>query len=92
MKNLIIKICAWLIKQGADKWLHVLFGLIIAATAYLIPLPTAGRIMVAIWLPLIIDLIKELKIDASLDYMDVLYTLIGAAIGTTLAWLNTICA
>lgn len=92
MKRLIIKICAWLIKQGADKWLHVLIALVMAALIMLIPVNMYGRILLAVWVPFFADIFKELKIDGAVDGLDVLYTIIGAGLGTLIAWLNIICA
>ena len=92
MKQFLIKIAAWLIKRGADKWLHVLVGIIVASLMMLIPLPMAGKILLAVWTPCLLDVIKELKLDASFDFLDFLYTLIGGIIGAGLSWLNIICA
>ena len=91
MKKLLIKICSWLIARGADKWLHLLFGLIIAELIMLIPLPIIGRIVLAVWTAAIIDLIKELKLDACVDFYDMLYTIFGSIVGAALSYLTMIC-
>ena len=91
MKNFINKICAWLIGRGSDKWLHLLFGIIIAELIMLIPLPISGRIVLAIWFAGIVDLFKELKLDACVDFYDLLYTIVGSIIGSALSCLTIIC-
>lgn len=85
MKNIIRKICAWLISWGADKWLYVLIAMIIAELIMLIPLPISGRVLLAVWTPVALDLVKETTIDTSLDAMDMWFTLIGGALGAVLS-------
>lgn len=91
MKNLIIKVIRWFLSIGTDKWLHLLFGLVIAEFAMLIPLPIGSRCIVAVSIVSIVELFKENFIDSQIDWLDVLYTEIGCGIGIGLSLLTIIC-
>ena len=91
IKDFIYKIASWLIKQGADKWLHLLVGMLVAMLSmaslpFLIHDMAAVKFL-AVFLPCALDGIKECLIDSKPDFWDFLYTLIGALIGMLFCWM-----
>lgn len=92
MKKLLNKICAWLIKQGADKWLHVIAGIVIAELIMLLPITLIAKCIFAFIGVTIVEFCKENLVDSKLDWNDVLATIVGCCIGILLSYLNIICA
>ena len=92
MKKLLNKICAWLIKQGADKWLHVIAGIVIAELVMLLPMTLLAKCIAAFIGVTIIEFCKENLLDSAMDWKDVAFTIVGCVIGIGLVLLNIICA
>lgn len=90
MKRFLIKIFAWLIKQGADKWLHVIAGMVIAQFAMLLPITLIAKCIAAFIGVTIIEFCKENLIDSQMDWKDVAFTMAGCVIGIGLVLLNVI--
>ena len=90
MKKLLNKICAWLIRQGADKWLHVLFGLVIAELLMLLPMTLIAKCIAAFIGVTMIEFCKENLLDSKLDWADVAFTIAGCVFGIGLVLLNVI--
>lgn len=90
MKKLLNKICAWLIRQGADKWLHVLFGLVIAELLMLLPMTLIAKCIAAFIGVTMIEFCKENLLDSKMDWADVAFTLVGCMLGIGLVLLNVI--
>lgn len=90
MIDIIKKICAWLIKRGADKWLHFIVGLVIAQLLMLVPLPMVWCIAISFAVVAIADIIKETFIDTLFNIADLLYTIAGGAVGVVLSVLTII--
>lgn len=84
MKDTILRICSWLIRRGADKWLHFLFGLAVAQLVMLVPLPTWCRIAVSMAAVALSDIAKECALDSFFNKKDLLYTVLGGALGVLL--------
>ena len=91
MKKLLLKIMAWMLKIEQDKWLHLLFGLVIAQLTMLLPMTLGARCIAAVCAVTIVELCKECLIDSQLDWLDVLFTEIGCAIGVGLTCLTIVC-
>lgn len=91
MKKLLNGIFAWLIGQGADKWLHVIAGMVIAQLAMLLPMTLMVRCVSALVAVYIVEICKETLLDARLDWVDVAFTMVGGALGVGLALLMMIC-
>ena len=87
MKKIIIRILSWLLRIEQDKWLHVIAGIVIAQLAMLLPMTLGARCLAALFAVTIVELCKECLIDTSIDWEDVLFTIIGCAIGVGLATL-----
>lgn len=91
MKNIIRKIAAWLIARGADKWLHFLFALVIAALVVaFVPFllgDFAGVVFLSVFVPCALDAVKESCIDDAPDIWDMVWTLAGALAGMGLSLL-----
>ena len=92
MKKILIRIFAWLIRQGADKWLHVIAGIVIAELVMLLPMTLGAKCIAAFIGVTIIEFCKENLIDSQMDWHDVLATIVGCGIGIGLSYLNIICA
>ena len=90
MKRFLIKIFAWLIKQGADKWLHVIAGIVIAELVMLLPMTLGAKCIAAFIGVTIIEFCKENLIDSKMDWADVAFTLVGCVLGIGLVLLNVI--
>lgn len=92
MKRFLIRIFAWLIKQGADKWLHVITGIVIAELVMLLPMTLLAKCIAAFIGVTIIEFCKENLLDSAMDWKDVAFTIVGCVIGIGLVLLNIICA
>lgn len=90
MTDIIKKICSWLIKRGADKWLHFIVGFVIAQLLMLVPLPMVWCIAISLAVVAIADIIKETFIDTRFNAIDLLYTIAGGAVGVVLSVLTII--
>ena len=90
MKKLLNRIFAWLIKQGADKWLHVIAGMVIAQFAMLLPITLIAKCIASFIGVTMIELCKENLIDSQMDWADVAFTLVGCVLGIGLVLLNVI--
>lgn len=92
MKKLLIRIASWLISQGADKWLHVIAGIVIAELIMLLPMTIGAKCIASFIGVTIVEFCKENLVDSKLDWNDVLATIVGCCIGILLSYLNIICA
>lgn len=90
MKRFLIKIFAWLIKQGADKWLHVIAGIVIAELVMLLPMTLGAKCIAAFIGVTIVEFCKENLLDSKMDWADVAFTMAGCVIGIGLVLLNII--
>lgn len=82
IKNLYNKIMKFLIGIGSDKYLHFIVGCLISLLCMnFIPLK-ALKIALSLSIPFVLDLVKETLIDASPNWKDLAWTMIGAIIPT----------
>lgn len=88
MKSIITKVCSWLINQGADKWLHFLFGLLIAELMMLIKMPIVPRLSASMAVVVVVEAFKESVVDSFFNKIDLLYTVIGGLLGVGLSCLT----
>lgn len=93
-KNKIIstydRIAAWLCGWGADRWVHLLFGLLISfnvSWALFVNTVETTKLMCAFCgalIAILVGLAKEITdifLDKPFDSMDALFTLVGGIIG-----------
>lgn len=92
MKDFIKMILRKLLAIKSDKLLHVLFGIVIAEAAMLLPLSVAAKCVVSFVGVSVIEFAKETLIDSKFDWFDMLATEIGCAVGIALAALNIMMA
>lgn len=87
------KFAQWLCSFGSDKYVHLLFGLLISfAVAWVFVLTTAGATKPAcavcgIIAAVLVGLFKEVADffrDKPFDGVDILFTVVGGIIGTVL--------
>ena len=90
MIKILIRIFAWLIKQGADKWLHVIAGIVIAELIMLLPMTIGAKCIAAFIGVTIIEFCKENLLDSKMDLADVAFTIAGCVLGIGLVLLNVI--
>lgn len=90
MKKILIRIFAWLIKQGADKWLHVIAGIVIAELVMLLPMTLGAKCIASFIGVTIVEFCKENLLDSKMDWADVALTMAGCVIGIGLVLLNII--
>lgn len=87
MKKLIANIKNFVLEQNAKRWLCLLFGIIIATFVMAHHFDMAGRILLAVWLPSVLALVKELKFDHKLDALNIYFTAFGGFLGSMLSYL-----
>lgn len=85
MKNLINKLLNRLNRIGKDKHQHFTLGALIALAAMLVALPMRAwwggfPPLVSMLGVVVAALLKERKIDAKADFMDILWTLAGGGV------------
>lgn len=83
------KIIEKLAKVAADKWLHLIVGMVLAQLTIALLLAVQSDVFVAYGAGMAVALaagfVKELKDGSHADVQDFLFTLVGGVIGALLA-------
>lgn len=81
MRKIIDKLIGWLNAIGKDKYQHFGLGAIIASVALCVasPLPFPAANFISIVAVFCVELIKELVVDSSASYRDLIATMLGGA-------------
>lgn len=85
------KIIEKLAKVAADKWLHLIVGMVLAQLTIALLLAVQSDVFVAYGAGMAVALaagfVKELKDGSHADVQDFLFTLVGGVVGALLALL-----